>query len=501
MKLAGIVGVCALAVVTVLGSQLALADATSLANRLPRTCNTVMVIDVGAVLSSELASKESWQSKLMSGYADRPFALPPTAKSVALGAFLHPAKFESVWQSAVVELPNPPRLEPLLDKQNGFYDRVAGKKAVWTPNDVYYVELDTNLLGMTRPGDRQFTTRWATSSADNKLSDYLAGAVATSGGAHVLFAMDLSNAVGPGATAYAFRMGSLPSLEKIESNRDKLLAAIGSVKGLKLAMTVTSKIDATVTIDFDQDVSALGSDAKGLISDVLTAAGLLDDNFSTWQFTASGKTIVGKGVSDNEVIKHLAAILSPGDMGAAGAAAAPQSSGGDTGAGGAPAPMPAMSPAAASQAYYRSVSKILDQMQAQASPTQSGQWLLARSRVIQQLPILGVDPELLQWGNQISDAFTTAAGILAIGQQQAQAAAQGVASPVASGNVNWDGQQQSSDDAGSRAAFRNAQQQRRQVAQQQRAQAAAGAAQVLAKSMESRGQIRAAMTQKYGVEF
>jgi len=216
---------------TILGTTLivlcfmsaALGEATSVAQRLPRTGNALITLDVAKLLDSPLAKAESWQSKLMSGYADRPLAIPATARQVAMTAYLHPTGLESIWQAAIVDLPNAPRLEPMLQKQGGFFDDLAGKKAAWSTRDIYYIQLDGNSMGVLRPGDRQAAIRWTSTASSQSLSPYLTSALSSGGDAPILFAVDLTNAVGASAVSFAFNQGKLPSLEKSKKIRARSL--------------------------------------------------------------------------------------------------------------------------------------------------------------------------------------------------------------------------------------------------------------------------------------
>src|SRR5438132_14370393 len=114
-----IVGFAVLALTTI-----ARADVAALAERLPHNGNAVMTLDVAKLLDTPLAKSESWQSKLMSGYADRPLAVPATARQIAMTGFIHPAALDAVWQAAVVDLPNPPRLEAVVARQGGYLDQL-----------------------------------------------------------------------------------------------------------------------------------------------------------------------------------------------------------------------------------------------------------------------------------------------------------------------------------------------------------------------------------------
>ncbi|MGH7179327.1 MAG: hypothetical protein ACREJC_18265 [Tepidisphaeraceae bacterium] len=479
-------------------SMILAADMGSVAGRLPKATNTVLAVDMTKLCQSPLGKSEDLTSRMASGYADRPLPLPGTTRQVAIGAYVHPAGLQTIWQAAVVDLSGRFRMEPVLAAQGGYMDKIAGKLALWTPRDVYNIELDANSLGVLRPGDRQFANRWLSSQGGAGLSNYLSSALSSAGNDGV-FAIDLENAVGDAAVRYALSMGQLPSLEKIEAGQDKLVAAIGSVKGATMTMRFTDRIECEWTVEFAQSIAALSSVADQFVVDVLTAADLYQSGAEkNWQFKAEGSKLVGKGSIDFADFARLTALLSPTDRTMSAdvpTGAAPQTSA-------QPAPSGPQNAAVASQKYYRAVSKTLDSIGVKASPNQGASWFIAQSRQIQQLSILNVDPALIEWGNMVGDAFNRAAQELAVGQQKAQIAAQGIASPTASVHTDdYSTGGSTADTAESRAAFRNAQQQRRQVAQTERGAAGDRAFSILNELLPSRGQIRAQMTQKYGVEF
>lgn len=478
------------------------AQTASLATRLPRGANTVLTVDVTKFLQSPLGKKEELQSKMISGYADRPLAVPATARRLAIGAAVHPTGMDSIWQAAVIDVSTAPRLEPMLRAQGGYLDKIEGKNAAWTSRDIFYIELDDHTLGVVQPGQRQFVRRWLAGKGDTGLSPYLSTAITAAGDADAVFAVDLDDVIGLGALKYAFGMGQLPSLEKVQSGQDKLMQALAAVKGMTITMRVTDRINAEWIIDFEQNVSALGSQAKEFVIDVLTAADLYEGGVDQWDFKAEGNRIVGKGTMGLDDLNRLIALLSPADVGATDAAgAAPSLAKGTAEPRPTPQPEPANPAALASQKYYRAVAKILDSIGPKPSPKQSASWLVAQSRMIQQLPVLHVDPALVQWGNQVSTTFTRAAQELGLGQQKSMVASQGIATPVSTVAYTESGEGGSTDTPESRAAFKNAQQQRRQVAQAERGVAAERAFNIVNEILGTRGQIRTEMVQKYGIEF
>jgi hypothetical protein len=469
------------------------APAASPASRLPADANAVMVVDVAKLADSPWGKQNNLRGKLASGYAGRPLPVPGTARQLAIGARLNPVGMTSAWQAAVIEMPAAPRLEPMLQAQGGYLDNVGGKPAAWTPKDAYYVALDGKTLGVLRPGQRQQVAAWVAGKSATALPPYVAKALA--GKADAIFAFDLRDAVGPAAVNYALSMGELPALEDVESGEPELLAALASLTGTTITVKAGERLDAEWVIDFDKDVSALGARTGPVVIDVLKMAEAYEPGMEQWNFKAEGKRIVGKKAIDEEAFARLVALLAPPD--AAGADAA-------EGAAGAPsdpaaAPKNKGSMAEASQAYYRAVAKKIDALGPKPSPTQGASALMSYARQIQQLPVLNVDPALLEWGNSVASTFTRAGQELAVGQTRAKAAAEGVASPTAYTTYAPTGGANSTPET--RAAYRNAQQARRQVSQTERAAAADRAMTILNDVAPARGKVRAEMTQKYGIEF
>jgi hypothetical protein len=303
--------------------------------------------------------------------------------------------------------------------------------------------------------------------------------------------MDLQETISPAAISYALSMGELPSLEAMES--DKLLPALASVTGTTITIRPAGEnLEAEWAIDFAQDVSALGAFANALVIDALKSAGAYEPEAEQWTFKAEGKRFVGKRAINEDSLTRLVSLLAPSSGGGADAAAAA-----DEGGDAQPAAAKAKSAAEASQAYYRSVAKCIDVLGPKASASQSGTSLTAQASRIQQLPVLDVDPALVEWAGSVAEAMSRAAHEIAIGGQRAQAAAAAVASPAASGAGNYG----SASTPESRAAFRNASNQRRQAAQTERAAASQKAVDVLNTIPEGRAKVRAEMSQKYKVEF
>jgi hypothetical protein len=460
------------------------------ADRLPAGCSAVMVVDVARLVDSPWGKQNDLRGKLNARYGGRPLPVPGNAKRLAVGGKLIPVGLESMWRAAVIELPAAPRMEPMIQAQGGYLDKVGGKPAAWSPKDAFYVALDGDSLGVYQPADRRQVLSWASSPVAAPLPPYVARALSAIPPEVVaVFAMDLQESISPAAISYALGMGELPSLESMET--DKLLPALASVTGTTITVRPAGEnLEAEWAIDFAQDVSPLGAFANAVVIDALKSAGAYEPEAEQWSFKAEGKRFVGKRAINEESFSRLVSLLAPASNGVADAAV---TSDGDA----QPAAARATSVAEASQAYYHSVAKCIDVVGSRASASQSGTSLTAQARRIQQLPVLDVDPALVEWAGTVAESLDRAAHEITIGSQRAQAAAAAVAAPAASGAGNYG----SASTPESRAAFRNASNQRRQAAQTERAAASQKALDVLNTIPESRAKVRVDMSQKYRVEF
>src|SRR6476659_4453262 len=163
-----VASLCALIATSTLRAQ-----SSDLASRLPQNVNAVMTIDVNKLLQSQMGKEQALQSKLLSGYADRPLAIPATARNVVIGAAVDPTDLQSYVQVALIDLSNPPRLDPMLRAQGGYLDQIAGKNVGWSKRGIMYIEMDNHTLGVVRPGARQFVARWLGGKTQTGLSQPL----------------------------------------------------------------------------------------------------------------------------------------------------------------------------------------------------------------------------------------------------------------------------------------------------------------------------------------
>jgi len=263
---------------------------------------------------------------------------------------------------------------------------------------------------------------------------------------------------------------------------------LGTLKGLTLDVTVANDIRGKVTVQFDRDAAKLRTGAKPLMIAILNAAGMRMDDVREWAFVTSGTQVKAEGKLSRETLRRL---LSTVQSPIPAATTAQKPAGGD--------PKAPADPAVASQRYYKAICASLDQLRAGASPGDTAVWIRNTARRIDQLPILNVDPALVEWGAMVGMKLKQGAAVMGVSQTQINSRVAGVMDP-SYGDSSYDnnGYYVSNYDS---VGAENARRQRRQVALEQRGQAQNQALTIVNAIAETRPKIRAEMVAKYKVEF
>jgi hypothetical protein len=254
-------------------------------------------------------------------------------------------------------------------------------------------------------------------------------------------------------------------------------------------VTVDSKINAKATVQFGQDAAALKDCAKPIMLALLDHIGMRIDDVPQWTFSAAANQVTMQGDLSDANLRHLLSVVQSPVPAAAAVAD-------DKGA----SAQPPTDPAQASKKYYKMVCAILDNVQGGKSPSETATWVRGASKRIDQLPILNVDPALVEWGGMVSAKLKQACSVLGVGQTQMNARVAGVMDPEYS-SYTYDNNGYYTNDSANKTARENANKQRRQAALEQKAQAQEQALQIVNEIAETRPKIRADMVAKYNIEF
>lgn len=391
-------------------SQPALAQFEGMLSRVPLDANTLILIDADKLFGSPLADKEKWAARRKVAFEAGISALPPDATSVVLAARMEFAYGQNAWELALTRFANGRDVTAAAKRFGGSMDTIADRTAAKLPTEHYVVQISPTLLGSYTPADRQSVARWLSStdktSLTESMSPYLKTAYgyASKVGTPIVMAIDLGGVV---SSAQALsRLKEFPGLEGHAELLEPLAKLAESVQGATLGITVGTGAVGAIRLDFAESPEAHANVLKPILLEVLKRQGAMVDDFASWQPSVQGNTFLLKGPLSTAGARRVLSVLELPP--ALGHAMEEASSANATGSGG-PSP---------SQLYFQSITALLDDLREKPKKDgvqttgQAAIWYSKYARKIDQLPVLDVDPTLLNFGADIAGGLRDAESAL-----------------------------------------------------------------------------------------
>jgi hypothetical protein len=410
--------------VAVLAAQSAVrADFPDLAKRLPSDINSIVLVDMDKILASPAAEKNDWKNKIENAFNEGVTILPPAAKRAILASKLDLEFMSPIWQVEVLESRIPLDVTAVAKKIGGTIDRIGPLAAVRLPSDAYLVHFEKDVFGVMLPGNRQAVVRWLREVIDRttpKLPAYLMEAqdVSVDVGTPVIMAIDLDGALSEGEIRE--RMKDNWKDAGLEGKADPLAVSkvLASIRGATLGITLRDRPFGKIKIDFAEDAKALANIAKPLFLHVLEHRGATIEEFEDWKYEVKGKQVTLEGHFTSSGLRRIFSMF---DRPASMMPVADKK----------PETPEEVTPenkerqmAAATKAYYNQVQQLLKDLKGRKSgggtyTTGSiAQWCTNYARKINNLPLLNVDPEMLDYGNKTSQTLLQVAAALNGGNVQ-----------------------------------------------------------------------------------
>jgi hypothetical protein len=452
---------------------------------LPRGANALVVIDAANLLNTDAAEAGGWKQKRAMAYGQRPLMIPPEATRVVIGAQLDPnAGLTPTWELAVVDLSEKFPMTAIARAEGGYIDTVNGAEAAWTPTGAYFVELGEQTLGILRPTNRQFVSRWVEFSQKNQnveLSDYLQAASDLAGpSTQIVLAVDLADIPQPHKLHESLTESQ--TLGGDEARVNQFTPIVGSIRGMTVSLSVASKISGKIQIDFDQAVKPLGMFAKPLVLEALDRFDCHLGELDKWSFSLQDKSIVLTGELTDEGLRRIGSLLE-----------VPSTKFSDLKD---VKPVEAGTPdyVKTSQAYFKSVSSLIDGLRKTLKDERDNHavWMERYGRKVDALPILNVDEDLLGWGAQVAETFRA----MSLAEKSANVSA-GVRKSAVYTGYSYSGY----GDGYGYYSYTNGGLAKSQIDRQEKSVATKMRFESAKELDDATADIRRAMTQKYGVEF
>lgn len=365
--------------------------------RVPPGVNAIAAIDVEALLKSELAEKEKWKSKRDVNYGSRPLMVPAEARTVLVASQLDPAEdLKKRWEVALIDLPTAFPIADVAKVEGGYVDPFDDVQAAWTPSDAYIIQLESQLMAVAHPANRQAIARWIKFTQSNKevvVSEYLQTALGRmTDSSQFILAVDLADI--PQRRRIEERLANWTTLSGQPTKIQQLTDLIAGLQGITVTVSVTDKINAELRVDFRDDVAPLGKLAKPLILEALNQFDLHVSDLQYFEEQLNAKSVVLKGPLSLDGLRRVGSLV---EM------ASTKFSDLDG-----QKPTDSQSEIlAASQQYYNSTNKLIEDLRKTLEDSRDNHavWMERYGRKVDALPILNVDPDLVAWGASVAVTF------------------------------------------------------------------------------------------------
>ncbi|MBP3957007.1 hypothetical protein J8F10_17190 [Gemmata sp. G18] len=369
---------------------------TDLLGWVPSRTNLVLFVDADALGKSAIAKKEKW------GTSGEPVSgldtLPPGVSQLVVASQFEPRSGPS-GEAFVVRLKKPMSDADLLKGTGGTTDKIAGKNVVLTPNSRFVANLKPGIAGGYQPANRQDMGRWlreANGEVSPKLSPLLAIAGAGVGAnTPVVLVLDTSDMFSPALVKT--RLAATATFKDKAAKIGPVADLFGQLHYVTVSISATDKLAAELRLEFGAPAAPLDGAAQPLMLEVLKGLGFHSAEMDQWAATVRGSTVTFSGPLTKESANDL---LSPFLQPSLGAVDQP-----------APEVPAEQVKLQASKKYFQAVQKKMGEVQKNSPPTFQKLTAVLNNgaRYIEELPLLNVDEELLQWGAALATTLRTMA--------------------------------------------------------------------------------------------
>ena len=373
----------------------------------------LVLVNIDTLFDSPLGRNEKWRERS----SDRPTGV--------LGVSANAARFvvevgmdlstgDERWKIGMIETHgSPPSLTTLAAREGGYVEQIETQNIAWTPRNFYLLAFPERIVGFAVPSDRQLLAGWVKNYFIKPRTSPPGWAdrafYRANEGMPIVLAVNLEKAISARAAEEWLRDFQSETVKKSSTNFKLLASKLSDARSVLLQVDVKQAIEGTLRIEFDYSVEMLSPIAKELVLAVLEEYGADVEDFRRWGIVVKDNVITLSGrMSEATVRRFLSFAAAPrltqaheSPAAPAAAPSEPTRSAPPPGPGGEPSPEVVLK---ATQQYFRAVSDIAHSAKAQKGSSQKSVklWYDRSARQIEELPILYVDNEALDWGSKVA---------------------------------------------------------------------------------------------------
>jgi hypothetical protein len=379
-----------------------------LVRRVPDSANVVVLINAEKLFESSVSKTGNWQDDREERFDAGLTSIPPHAKQLVMAAQLDLEFMKPVWEVAMTRTDSIPAPATIARKFGGVTDSIGTLPAVRLPDDCFLVRFSDQVMGGMAPANRQQVSRWL-NQTNGGLSSYLKqGLGYADRGTELIMALDLTDSVTAADVQRAFEGDLKDVLKDSDADTKALAQVISSIKGVMLGVTFRDRIYGKIKVDFGQDATLLAPIAKPLLLAILANKGAMIDEFRDWKAEVKGTRIsLGGSLTSSGVTRISSLIELPSSTMHVQKADLVDDKQQPEATQDVPQTM-----AQASQSYFQATQHLLSDLQGKKGTANNlniyGVWFDRYATRVDKLPLLNVDPYLLDYGQYLSGQLRNA---------------------------------------------------------------------------------------------
>jgi hypothetical protein len=294
-------------------------------------------------------------------------------------------------------------MKAIARAEGGYVETINGMEAAWAPSDAYFMAIGPNELGVMAPASRQKVSRWADyaqGSAINQTSPYLKQIAASfSPQTQIVMGIDLTDCVQPHEIHQHMeeRSEPIPGM-----TTDQMVTMLTGLKGVTLAVSISDRAKGSLSVDFAGPVSLSSTTAKSLVLEVLNKKGASLPALADWSCEVTSTMIHLSGDLDQESLRRVASLM---ELPTSKFSQLSDTNVEDDS-------MEEMKQK--SLTYFQTITSLLKSLRPKTIGNSGGGgdgvWMDRYASKIDSLPILHVDPDLLDYGAKLSETLRIMSG-------------------------------------------------------------------------------------------
>jgi hypothetical protein len=394
-----------------------------LLKRIPEQANALMLVNLDGLFDSPMGRRENWRQEAVENFRNR-FGLAAEFSKFAVAVGLDFNSMQERWKVGMVQLRHdvPIKLERQAAHEGGYVETIENMPVAWTPRGFYLFDFPDKIVGFVAPTDRQGVVHWIQTALDHPRNfppSFADRAIfRADAGGQIVLAFNLANAIS--AREVEPWLNTIDAVKKTNTEPKLLAPRLASAKSAFLVVQVDQGINGNIRIDFDRPVDYTAPIFRELILHLFEDYGADLPEIKTWTLRFDKKTNAAE-MEGRLSVESVRKILSLAHL----PSLSPERSLSALGSSGAPAPATVKAESratvgagtrsasssgdvvSASQGYFRSVASLIEGLKGTERPTYRSTklWYDRYAKQIEELSILGVDKDLLDWGAQVSRTF------------------------------------------------------------------------------------------------